>query len=227
MNKTRVKYIRQILEDLYGKDAVTKKRGLSLVDVGCGGGLATESLARMGLKVLGIDASHENIAIASIHAQNDPMLSNNLEYRQVTAEQLVSESVNSGRDGVFDAVVSLEVIEHVNDPLSFVQSLVNLAKPNAPIFISTINRTILSFMVDILVPEYILRVIPSGTHDFQKFITPDELSIMITNSGANTLDTRGLILNPIFNNCYLSPKHFDLLPDAGVQANYILVARKK
>ncbi|KAJ2809211.1 Hexaprenyldihydroxybenzoate methyltransferase, mitochondrial [Coemansia guatemalensis] len=223
MNRARVQYIRQTLEDLYGKNAVT--RGLRVVDVGCGGGLATESLARMGLSVLGIDASHENIAVASIHAQGDPILINSgrLEYRQVTAEQLLLES---NATASFDAVVSLEVIEHVNDPRSFVQSLVSLAKPGAPIFISTINRTMLSYLVDVLVPEYLLRVIPAGTHEFDKFVTPEELTGMIVDAGAMALDTRGLILDPVFNNCFLAPKHFGLLPNAGVQANYILAARK-
>ncbi|KAJ2078485.1 Hexaprenyldihydroxybenzoate methyltransferase, mitochondrial [Coemansia sp. RSA 988] len=226
MNKTRVQYIRETLEDLYGKNATS--RDLRVVDVGCGGGLATEPLARMGLNVLGIDASYENISIAKIHAKGDPILlhSGRLEYRQIAAEQLLLETEISEKVGAFDAVVSLEVIEHVNDPRSFIQSLVNLAKPTAPIFISTINRTILSYLVDVLVPEYLLRVIPAGTHEFDKFITPEELSNMFNDSNATTLDTRGLILDPVFNNCFLAPKHFTLLPNAGVQANYILVARK-
>ncbi|KAJ2699518.1 Hexaprenyldihydroxybenzoate methyltransferase, mitochondrial [Coemansia sp. IMI 209128] len=149
MNRTRTQFIRSHLADLsrlppketLGRDWI---RGRRVVDIGCGGGLASESLARLGMHVLGVDAARENVEIARIHAQGDPALKD-LAYVQSTAEQLEE------RD--FDVVVSLEVIEHVADPMGFVKSLVDLAKPGASIFISTMNRTPLAAFIDVFVPD--------------------------------------------------------------------------
>ncbi|KAJ1817470.1 Hexaprenyldihydroxybenzoate methyltransferase, mitochondrial [Coemansia sp. RSA 2675] len=182
MNRTRTQFIRSHLADLsrlppketLGRDWI---RGRRVVDIGCGGGLASESLARLGMHVLGVDAARENVEIARIHAQGDPALTD-LAYVQSTAEQLEE------RD--FDVVVSLEVIEHVADPMGFVKSLVDLAKPGASIFISTMNRTPLAAFIDVFVPEYLLNVVPRGTHDYRKFIKPEELSQMLQAVGAET-----------------------------------------
>ncbi|KAJ2099551.1 Hexaprenyldihydroxybenzoate methyltransferase, mitochondrial, partial [Coemansia sp. S142-1] len=156
MNRTRTQFIRSHLADLSRLPAGTQGRswisGRRLVDVGCGGGLASESLARLGMRVLGVDAAKENVEMARIHAQRDPALKD-LEYVQSTAEQLMEKEA-------FDVVVSLEVIEHVADPMAFVKSLVDLAKPGASIFISTMNRTPIAAFVDVLVPEYLLNVVP-------------------------------------------------------------------
>ncbi|KAJ2749629.1 Hexaprenyldihydroxybenzoate methyltransferase, mitochondrial [Coemansia pectinata] len=223
MNRTRTQFIRSHLADLsrlpasetLGREWI---RGRRVVDVGCGGGLASESLARLGMRVLGVDAAKENVEMARIHAQKDPGLTD-LEYVQSTAEQLKEKEA-------FDVVVSLEVIEHVADPMGFVKSLVDLAKPGASIFISTMNRTPVAAFVDVLVPEYLLNVVPRGTHDYRKFIKPQELSQMLSAVGAETLDTRGLILDPINNQCHLVERDYGLLRNIGVQANYILAARK-
>ncbi|KAI8319370.1 ubiquinone biosynthesis O-methyltransferase [Martensiomyces pterosporus] len=230
MNRTRVSYIRDRLADLAQLPVDSKRRmspawlaNKSAVDVGCGGGLASESLARIGMQVTGIDAGRENVAVARIHARSDPSLNEeprSLVYRQMTAEQLVEEGK------LFDAVVSLEVIEHVRDPVPFVKSLVDLAKPGAPIFISTMNRTLLSLFVDIIIPEYVMGSVPKGTHEHDKFIAPGELSSMLKAFGATTLDVQGLILDPVCNQCHLAPANLGLLRNAGVQANYILAARK-
>ncbi|KAJ1965168.1 Hexaprenyldihydroxybenzoate methyltransferase, mitochondrial [Dipsacomyces acuminosporus] len=230
MNRTRISYIRDRLADLAQlptdstrRDSPSWLANNSVVDVGCGGGLASESLARIGMKVTGIDAARENIAIARIHAQQDPALNQeprSLVYRQTTAEQLVSEGA------LFDTVVSLEVIEHVRDPVQFVKSLVSLAKPGAPIFISTMNRTLLSLFVDIVVPEYVMGSVPKGTHEHSKFITPEELSSMLQSCGAMTLDAQGLLVDPVQNECHLVPADFGILKNVGVQANYIITARK-
>ncbi|KAJ2725053.1 Hexaprenyldihydroxybenzoate methyltransferase, mitochondrial [Coemansia sp. Benny D115] len=215
MNIARLQFVRQRLEDL----GISLNANTSVVDVGCGGGLATESLARLGLSALGIDAAQENIAVARLHAQNDPLLS--IEYRQMTAEQAVAEPLS------FDSVVSFEVIEHVNDPVHFVKSLVDLAKPGAPIFLSTMNRTLVSLFVDVVVPEYLMNSVPKGTHNHSKFIAPEELSDMLAAFGAETLSVEGLVLEPLFNTCHLVPRDLGLLRNAGVQANYVLCARKK
>ncbi|KAJ1945391.1 Hexaprenyldihydroxybenzoate methyltransferase, mitochondrial [Linderina macrospora] len=229
MNQARTQYIRSRLTDLHhhhhqSSSLMTHSQlsKLSIVDIGCGGGLASESLARSGAHVTGVDAAAENIAVARIHAMRDPALSGGqLTYRQATAEQLVGEQKQ------FDAVVSLEVIEHVRDPVFFVKLLVDLAKPGAPIFISTMNRTLVSLVVDVVVPEYVLGVVPKGTHEHAKFVPPAELEQMLSAVGAQTLDVAGLVMNPLSNSCQVVPRHWGLLRDAGVQANYILMARKR
>ncbi|KAJ1955300.1 Hexaprenyldihydroxybenzoate methyltransferase, mitochondrial [Linderina pennispora] len=218
MNRTRTQYIQSRLRDLHPE--LTRLAGRTIIDVGCGGGLASEALARLGAHVTGVDAAQENIAVARIHAQQDPGLAGNLVYRQCTAEQVVAEKQQ------FDAVVSLEVIEHVRDPVHFVHSLVELAKPGAPIFISTMNRTALSLLVDIVVPEYILNIVPRGTHQHSKFIAPEELTEILHALGTRVLDTQGLVMDPIMNKCHLVDRDMGLVRNAGVQANYIMMARK-
>ncbi|KAJ2814232.1 Hexaprenyldihydroxybenzoate methyltransferase, mitochondrial [Coemansia furcata] len=153
MNRTRTQFIRSHLADLSRLPATeiqgrTWLRGRRVADIGCGGGLASESLARLGMRVLGVDAARENVEMARAHAQGDPSL--DVTYVQSTAEQL------SERD--FDVVVALEVIEHVADPVGFVRSLVELARPGASIFLSTMNRTPVAALVDVVVPEYVLNV---------------------------------------------------------------------
>ncbi|KAJ2359089.1 Hexaprenyldihydroxybenzoate methyltransferase, mitochondrial [Coemansia sp. RSA 2618] len=229
MNAPRIRFIRDTLVDL-SRQNVKEQRGVDLtglraVDVGCGGGLAAESLARLGLRVLGIDAARENVEIARLHQTKDLALagSDALEYRQITAEQLLADTSNRGN---FDAVVSLEVIEHVTDPFTFVRSLVELARPGAPIIVSTMNRTPISYLVDIAVPEYLTRMVPRGTHEHGKFIKPEELRLMLRACGAEMLDVRGLVLDPVTNVCHLVDRDLGLLRDVGVQANYIMAARK-
>ncbi|KAJ2741861.1 Hexaprenyldihydroxybenzoate methyltransferase, mitochondrial [Coemansia sp. BCRC 34301] len=228
MNRTRTQFIRSHLADLsrLSREETLGRawiRGRRVVDVGCGGGLASESLARLGMQVVGVDAARENIEIARIHMQRDPALAGNLEYVQTTAEQLVAAQNGKSK---FDVVVSLEVIEHVADPVPFVRSLVDLVAPGGSLFISTMNRTPVSLFVDVLVPEYVMGTVPRGTHDHSKFIAPEELSEVLSSFGAETLDTRGLVLNPLTNVCHLVPQDLGLLRNLGVQANYILAARK-
>ncbi|KAJ1644999.1 Hexaprenyldihydroxybenzoate methyltransferase, mitochondrial [Coemansia asiatica] len=219
MDTARMQYIHQRLSDLFKNNS---REQLSVVDVGCGGGLAAESLARMGMKTLGIDAGLENIEVARLHAKMDPLVSKNTEYRQMTAEQAVQEGGMR-----FDCVVSLEVIEHVRDPALFVKSLVDLLEDSGVLFVSTMNRSLVSLFVDILVPEYLMGSVPRGTHQFEKFVTPEELGAMVQAAGAELLDVSGLVLEPVSNSCYLVPRDFGLLRNVGVQANYIICARKK
>lgn len=219
MNRPRIRYINERTQELRLKLKPKIKKG-SVVDVGCGGGLATEGLARLGQfqRVVGIDAARENIQMAQLHSQMDPLVDSKVEYRQMTAEQLVGER--------FDTVVSLEVIEHVADPVCFVKSLVELANPGGLIFISTMNRTALSWLVDIAVPEYLMGWVPRGTHDHGKFLDPQrELGPMLAACGAQVLEIKGLVMNPLTDQCHLVDKDCGLLRNAGVQANYILVAK--
>ncbi|KAJ2147207.1 Hexaprenyldihydroxybenzoate methyltransferase, mitochondrial [Coemansia sp. RSA 678] len=221
MNVPRIQFIRSRILDL--QRSLRSQGDLSnlrAIDVGCGGGLASESLARLGMRVVGVDAAHENISMARVHQQRDPMLSN-LEYKHTTAEQLVAQHEQ------FDVVVSLEVIEHVTHAFEFVKSLVRLTRPGGLIVVSTMNRTLVSWLVDVIVPEYVMGSVPRGTHDVAKFVSPEKLSEMLGACGAETVDVQGLVLDPLRNVCTLVPRDFGLLRNVGVQANYILAARKK
>ncbi|KAJ2334985.1 Hexaprenyldihydroxybenzoate methyltransferase, mitochondrial, partial [Coemansia sp. RSA 2681] len=218
MNRMRTQFIRSHLADLsrlprqetLGRAWI---RGRRVVDIGCGGGLASESLARLGIQAVGVDAGE-----GERRDGMDPRA-----YVQTTAEQLVA--AQDGRHA-FDVVVLLEVIEHVADPVAFVRSLVDLAAPGASLFISTMNRMPVSLLVDVIVPEYVLGTVPRGTHDHSRFIAPEELTEMLRSCGAETLETRGLVLNPLTNTCHLVPQDLGLLRNLGVQANYIIAARK-
>lgn len=144
--------------------------GMDVLDVGCGGGLLSESLARLGARTLGIDASASNIGIASVHASKDPSFhSSSLEYRNVTAEALLTEGKR------FDVVCSMEVIEHVDNPAGFLRSCAELVKPGGHLFLSTIARTPLSYLLTIFAAEHVLRLVTPGTHTHSKFVNPSEL----------------------------------------------------
>ncbi len=155
--------------------------GVRLLDVGCGAGLASEALARRGCDVLGIDAANDVIDVARTHGG-----AAGPEYRLGTAEDLLAE----GRR--FQIVTALEVIEHVPDPAAFVRVLVGLLEPGGLLFLSTLNRTSRSFLVAKLGAEYVLRLLPVGTHDWRRFLTPTEVSALLRAAGARVTDTAGL-----------------------------------
>ncbi|KAG2075695.1 ubiquinone biosynthesis O-methyltransferase [Suillus decipiens] len=179
LNPVRVRYIREKLLDATYEDKGEDARreleskfavltGMDVLDVGCGGGLLSESLTRLGARTLGIDASESNIGIASTHASGDSQLSS-LEYRHTSAEQLAKEPKR------FDVVCSMEVIEHVDNPVAFLSACAQLVKPGGHLFLSTIARTPLSYFLTIFTAEYVLRKVAVGTHTYSKFINPSEL----------------------------------------------------
>ncbi|KIM90456.1 hypothetical protein PILCRDRAFT_812207 [Piloderma croceum F 1598] len=185
MNPVRMQFVREkvleITREEHGEEAVkggNPLQGLDILDVGCGGGLLSESLARLGAHTVGIDASESNIAIASSHASADPRLSadssrpsskGSLVYRHISAEEILKEQKR------FDVVCSMEVLEHVDNPAGFISSCAELLKPGGHLFLSTIARTPLSYVLTILVAEHILRKVTPGTHTHSKYINPSEL----------------------------------------------------
>lgn len=192
-----------ILKRWLGGDA----RGLKILDVGCGGGIVCEPLARMGAKVTGIDAGLENIEAAKAHAAESGL---DIAYHCTTAEN---------HKGRYDAVLALEIIEHVDDPALFVESVVSLCKPGGTIIFSTLNRTPKSFALGIVAAEYILRWVPRGTHDWKKFKKPSELAEALAMSGAKVSDMTGLVFDPL--------RRVFKENRADVDVNYFLCAKKR
>jgi 2-polyprenyl-6-hydroxyphenyl methylase / 3-demethylubiquinone-9 3-methyltransferase len=162
--------------------------GLSMLDVGCGGGLIAEPLARLGATVTGIEPAEANIGAARRHALTAGLA---IDYRAVRAEDLVSD----GRS--FDVVVCLEVVEHVPDPAAFVQVCASLVRPGGLMILSTINRTMKAYVLAIVGAEYILRWLPVGTHQWERFITPGELDGHVRATGLGALSCEGLVYNPL------------------------------
>ncbi|XP_042433398.1 ubiquinone biosynthesis O-methyltransferase, mitochondrial-like [Zingiber officinale] len=199
MNPTRVSFIRSTLCRHFRKDpfSVRPFEGLKIIDVGCGGGILSEPLARMGATVTGIDAVEKNIKIADIHAALDPLTSS-IEYHCTTAEEVVKENKK------FDAVISLEVIEHVADPADFCKSLAALTVPKGATIISTINRSMRSYATAIIAAEYLLNWLPKGTHHWSRFLTPEELVLILERAGVSVQEMAGFVYNPLTGDWTLS-----------------------
>nr|AFK39361.1 unknown [Lotus japonicus] len=199
MNPTRLAFIRSVLCRHFKKDPCSAKplEGLKIVDVGCGGGILSEPLARLGATVTGVDAVEKNIKIARLHADLDPTTSS-IEYCCTTAETLVEE----GRK--FDAVMALEVIEHVTDPAEFCKSLAALTISDGATVISTINRSMRAYATAIVAAEYILRWLPRGTHEWSSFLTPEELVLILQRAGINVEGMAGFVYNPLTGRWSLS-----------------------
>ncbi|GJJ15135.1 hypothetical protein Clacol_009410 [Clathrus columnatus] len=182
MNPVRVQYILEKLQEVEEAENTVSSSskylngralsGLDVVDVGCGGGLLSEALARLGANTLAIDASESNITIASLHASKDPLLTGpnaKLEYRHTSSEELIKESRR------FDVVCSMEVLEHVDNPALFLHSCCDLLKPGGHLFMSTVARTPLSYFLTIFMAEQVLRKVTPGTHHYDKFVNSEEL----------------------------------------------------
>ena len=200
MNPVRARYIEQAAGALAGKAAV---------DIGCGGGLLTEALAARGAAVTGIDLAEDLLAAARAHLKHSKL---KVDYRAVAAEALAAE-----RPGAFDLVTCLEMLEHVPDPASVVAACARLAKPGAPIVFSTINRNPKAWALAIVAAEYVLGLLPRGTHDYAKLIRPSELARWAEAAGLEVVEIRGLTYNPLLKSARLAD-------DCDV--NYLMLCRK-
>ena len=206
----RIQFVRDELCRRLGRKAegLRPLANLTLLDIGCGGGLVCEPMARMGATVTGVDPAAASIAAATKHAEGQGLA---IDYRAVEAEQLIAE----GR--TFDAVLCLEVVEHVPDPAAFMKTCAALVRPGGVLVLSTLNRTLKSYALAIVGAEYILRWLPVGTHRWDRFITPAELTGHVTAAGLKVWETRGVVFNPLYDTWSLS---------ADTDVNYMLSAAK-
>ena len=190
LNPCRLDYITSQIAAEFGRDLSDPLpfRGLRLLDIGCGGGLLSEPMARLGAYVVGADAAERNIPVANVHAEGQGL---NIDYRHTTAEDLAA----SGEQ--FDVVLNMEVVEHVADPLIFLTASRALLKPGGLMTCSTINRNPKSYMMAIVGAEHVMRWLPKGTHDWSKFITPDELYDLLRSSGLDPVDRKGFVFSPV------------------------------
>lgn len=186
-NPVRLAYLREKIAEKF-----TLNSDLKILDVGCGGGLVAEPFARMGADVTAIDASEKNIAVAKIHAEKSRLKIN---YRNCAAEDLAQENQK------FDVVLALEIIEHVADVENFVKSCAALLKPNGLLFIATINRTVKSLALAKIAAEYVLRWVPRGTHDWDKFLKPSEINSCANTCGLQLQHLSGFTYN-LFNDSW-------------------------
>ncbi len=184
--------------------------GKRVLDVGCGGGILSDSMARKGAEVLGIDLSAKALKVAQLHALEAG--TTDVSYREVSAEALAAEE-----PGSFDVVTCMEMLEHVPDPASIVRSCAALAKPGGWVFFSTINRNPKSFLFAIVGAEYVLNLLPRGTHEYLKFVRPSELAGYCRGAGLDLVHTRGMEYNPLTRRYWLS---------ADTSVNYLLATRK-
>ncbi len=171
-------------------NALCPVQGLAALDVGCGGGILADSMARRGAQVLGIDLSSKALRVAQLHAMEAE--TTGVRYREVSAEALAAEA-----PGSFDVVTCMEMLEHVPDPASVVQACATLVKPGGWVFFSTLNRSPWSFLAAIVGAEYVLNLLPRGTHEYAKMIRPSELAAFCRQAGLDVLHTRGMDYNPL------------------------------
>ncbi|MGH1355188.1 MAG: bifunctional 2-polyprenyl-6-hydroxyphenol methylase/3-demethylubiquinol 3-O-methyltransferase UbiG [Thalassovita sp.] len=211
MNPCRLDYITRQIAGEFGRD-LTKPapfKGLRLLDIGCGGGLLSEPMARLGATVVGADAAAGNIPVAQVHAEQSGL---EIDYRNVTAEEMAANGEQ------FDIVLNMEVVEHVADPLAYLTACHDLLKPGGLMLCSTINRNPKSFAVAIVGAEFVMRWLPKGTHEWNKFITPDELYNLISNAGLTPVDRKGFVFNPISWQWSIS--------DRDLSVNYVTASTK-
>jgi len=193
----RMTYLRDRISAHFARKLPAAKplSGLRILDIGCGGGLVSEPLARLGANVTGIDPAADNIAAARAHASTSGL---EIDYRAITAEELVA----SGEK--FDAVVCLEVVEHVPDPAAFIAMAASLSEPGGLLIASTINRTAKAWLLAIVGAEYVLRWLPTGTHRWERFVTPDEMASYMASAGLFNIAFEGLVYNPLADHWSLS-----------------------
>lgn len=211
MNPCRLAYICDQIAAEYDRDLTANLpfAGLRILDIGCGGGLLSEPMARLGATVVGADAAARNIPVAQLHAEQSGL---KIDYRHTTAEDLASAGEQ------FDVVLNMEVVEHVSDPLAYLTACHALLKPNGLMICSTLNRNAKSFVMAIIGAEWVMRWLPKGTHDWAKFITPDELYDLLRRAGLTPVDKKGMVFNPLGWNWSLSTRD--------LSCNYVTASTK-
>lgn len=211
LNPCRLDYITSQIAAEYDRDLTTPRpfEGLRIMDIGCGGGLLSEPMARLGADVVGVDAAERNIPVARTHATQSGL---EIDYRFTTAEAMAEAGER------FDVVLNMEVVEHVADPLAYLTACQQLLKPGGLHVCSTINRNPKSFAMAIVGAEYVMRWLPKGTHEWHKFITPDELYDLMRRAGLEPVDRKGFVFNPVSWTWRLS--------DRDLSVNYVTAALK-
>lgn len=210
INPVRLAYIRDMAAAHFGRDPRSNRplEGLRVLDIGCGGGLLSEPVARMGGDVVGADASERNIGIATTHAAQTGVP---VDYRATTAEALAA----SGE--TFDIVLNMEVVEHVSDVDFFLGTCASMVRPGGLMLVSTINRTLKAAALAIVGAEYVLRWLPRGTHQYEKLVRPEEIEAPLAASGMIVVERKGVFFNPLQNSWNLS---------ADTDVNYMMLARR-
>lgn len=209
-NPVRLGYIREHLLSHFGRDGTAMRpfEGLTILDVGCGGGLLCEPLTRLGATVTGIDAAERNIAIARLHAEKSGLA---IDYRATTSEALAAAGER------YDMVLNMEVVEHVDNVPLYMKSCADLVKPGGLMLTATINRTARAYALAIVGAERVLRWLPVGTHDWNKFLTPDEIKALLSRNGLKVTDETGVVFHPLADEWRRSR-------DMGV--NYMVMAQR-
>ncbi len=211
MNPVRLDYITRQIAAEFGRDlnGPTPFAGLRIADIGCGGGLLCEPMARLGAEVVGIDAAERNIPVARLHAEQSGLT---IDYRHTTAEAMAAAGEQ------FDVIINMEVVEHVADPLGYLIACQQLLKSGGLHLCSTINRNPKSFAMAIVGAEWVMRWLPKGTHEWSKFITPNELFDLMTKAGLEPVDRKGYVFNFV--------KFTWSISDKDLSVNYVTAALK-
>ncbi|MEW9920566.1 bifunctional 2-polyprenyl-6-hydroxyphenol methylase/3-demethylubiquinol 3-O-methyltransferase UbiG [Marimonas sp. MJW-29] len=212
LNPCRLDYITSQIAGEFDRDlkAPSPFKGLRILDIGCGGGLLSEPMARLGADVVGADAAAGNIPVARVHAVQSGL---EIDYRHTSAEDLAAAGET------FDVVLNMEVIEHVASPIDYLRACHDLLRPGGLHICSTLNRNPKSFMMAIVGAEHIMRWLPRGTHEWQKFITPDELFEMMRDVGLDPVDRKGMVFNPVSWTWKLS--------DRDLSVNYVTASLRR
>jgi len=210
-NPARLAFVRDRAAERFGRDVKARAAfgGLTLLDIGCGGGLIAEPMRRLGFEVTAVDASAENIGTARAHAEQQGL---DIGYRAATVEQLEAEGA-----GPFDVVLTLEVIEHVAEPEAFIRACSRLVKPGGMMIVATLNRTLKALALGKVAAEYVLRWVPAGTHDWSQFLKPDELRAMLAEEPVTVAGPYGLAYDPLTDRWRESDD---------VDINYMMVATR-
>ncbi len=211
LNPCRLGYITDQIAAEFERDLNAQRPfdGLRILDIGCGGGLLCEPMARLGAEVVGADAAPRNIPVAQLHAEQSGLA---IDYRQTTAEDMAQAGEQ------FDVVLNMEVVEHVASPIDYLTACHDLLKPGGLHICSTLNRNAKSYLMAIIGAEQVMRWLPKGTHDWNKFITPDELYDLLHRAGLSPVDRKGMVFNPVSWNWRLS--------DRDLSVNYVTASKR-